>query len=189
MSEIRIDGTLKNWNDDKGFGFIATPNAGQDIFVHVSDYPKRGGRPKIGESLSFEITLNREGKKKAVRVQRPPGRTRVVTHRNGTRNVRGAGYSIFRRLIIGVLLVVLCAAGYKQFAPRFASQAVESGVSSTPAVSQIGPWRCDGRTYCSQMTSCAEAKFFLKNCPGTQMDGDGDGVPCEQQWCTSIFSK
>jgi len=46
-----------------------------------------------------------------------------------------------------------------------------------------GQYRCDGRTYCSQMTSCAEATFFLKNCPGTKMDGDNDGVPCEKQWC------
>ena len=37
------------------------------------------------------------------------------------------------------------------------------------------------------MTSCKEAKSFLKNCPGTQMDGDGDGMPCEQQWCTGIL--
>ncbi|MGH8240321.1 MAG: excalibur calcium-binding domain-containing protein, partial [Steroidobacteraceae bacterium] len=42
---------------------------------------------------------------------------------------------------------------------------------------------CDGRTHCSQMTSCEEAKYFLKHCPGTQMDGDGDGEPCEQQLC------
>jgi len=46
-----------------------------------------------------------------------------------------------------------------------------------------GKFRCDGRTYCSQMTSCEEATFFLKNCPGTKMDGDHDGVPCESQWC------
>jgi len=43
--------------------------------------------------------------------------------------------------------------------------------------------RCDGRTRCSQMTSCEEATFFIRNCPGTKMDGDGDGVPCERQWC------
>jgi hypothetical protein len=43
--------------------------------------------------------------------------------------------------------------------------------------------RCDGRTYCSQMTSCEEATWFLRNCPGTKMDGNHDGVPCEQQWC------
>ena len=44
-------------------------------------------------------------------------------------------------------------------------------------------FRCDGRTHCSQMTSCEEATFFLKNCPNTKMDGDNDGVPCEKQWC------
>ena len=43
--------------------------------------------------------------------------------------------------------------------------------------------RCDGRIYCSQMTSCQEATFFLRNCPGTKMDGNNDGVPCEKQWC------
>ncbi len=43
--------------------------------------------------------------------------------------------------------------------------------------------RCDGRTYCSQMTSCAEAKYFLANCPGVKMDGDRNGIPCEKQWC------
>jgi hypothetical protein len=42
---------------------------------------------------------------------------------------------------------------------------------------------CDGRTHCSQMTSCAEATYFINQCPGTEMDGDNDGVPCESQWC------
>ncbi|MBE0622472.1 MAG: excalibur calcium-binding domain-containing protein, partial [Burkholderiales bacterium] len=40
-------------------------------------------------------------------------------------------------------------------------------------------FRCDGRVYCSQMTSRAEAEFFVRNCPNTRMDGDGDGIPCE----------
>lgn len=44
-------------------------------------------------------------------------------------------------------------------------------------------FKCDGRKYCSQMTSCAEARRFLQTCPNTEMDGDGDGVPCESQWC------
>ena len=40
-------------------------------------------------------------------------------------------------------------------------------------------FKCDGRQYCSQMTSRAEAEFFIKNCPDTKMDGDKDGIPCE----------
>jgi endonuclease YncB( thermonuclease family) len=53
---------------------------------------------------------------------------------------------------------------------------------ATPAV-QAATYRCDGRTRCSQMRSCDEAKFFLQHCPGVQMDGNRDGVPCESQWC------
>lgn len=48
---------------------------------------------------------------------------------------------------------------------------------------QAASFKCDSRTHCSQMRSCAEAKFFLANCPGVKMDGDRNGIPCEQQWC------
>jgi hypothetical protein len=55
--------------------------------------------------------------------------------------------------------------------------------NATDATHESTRFKCDGRIYCSQMTSCEEAKFFLENCPGVKMDGDNDGVPCEQQWC------
>jgi cold shock CspA family protein len=45
-------------------------------------------------------------------------------------------------------------------------------------------FQCEsGKTHCSHMQSCEEATFYLKNCPTTQMDGDGDGIPCERQHC------
>ncbi len=44
-------------------------------------------------------------------------------------------------------------------------------------------YKCDGRTRCSEMRSCAEAKFFLANCKNVIMDGDKNGIPCENQWC------
>ena len=40
-------------------------------------------------------------------------------------------------------------------------------------------FKCDGREYCSQMHSRAEAEYFIRNCPNTKMDGDHDGIPCE----------
>jgi hypothetical protein len=46
-------------------------------------------------------------------------------------------------------------------------------------------FRCEGKTRCSQMSSCEEATFYLQHCPGTEMDGDKDGVPCESQHCGS----
>jgi hypothetical protein len=52
-----------------------------------------------------------------------------------------------------------------------------------PPQVQRASFTCDGRIYCSQMTSCAEANYFLSNCPGVKMDGNHDGVPCQEQWC------
>ncbi len=48
-----------------------------------------------------------------------------------------------------------------------------------PDIRAAQQFRCDGRETCGQMTSKDEAQFFVRNCPNTQMDGDGDGDACE----------
>ena len=58
-----------------------------------------------------------------------------------------------------------------------------TGLQVERPASEASKYSCDGRVYCSQMTSCEEATYFLEHCPGVQMDGEGDGVPCEKQWC------
>jgi len=93
-------------------------------------------------------------------------------------------------------LVVVCALGWTAYSryrahlpPAQAPEPPESAAAppSRPMIPAARPqaeYSCDGRTYCSQMTSCDEAKYFLAHCPGVKMDGDGDGIPCERQWCT-----
>ena len=67
---------------------------------------------------------------------------------------------------------------------RRATAAATSTEKIAPAAPNVSSrFSCDGRRYCSQMTSCAEAKYFLASCPGVKMDGDKNGIPCEQQWC------
>lgn len=44
-------------------------------------------------------------------------------------------------------------------------------------------YECNGRHYCSEMASCEEARWVLNHCPDPRMDGDHDGIPCEQQHC------
>lgn len=80
-----------------------------------------------------------------------------------------------------MLVVVVLALGYSQY-QRFMTPTLSAPTSTSAA--PTAAFRCDGRTHCSEMTSCAEATFFLRNCPNVKMDGDGDGVPCEMQWCS-----
>lgn len=68
-------------------------------------------------------------------------------------------------------------------APLASGDRSRANPQAAPAPPAPPAYRCDGRKHCTQMTSCAEASYFLRNCPGVKMDGDGDGVPCEDQWC------
>jgi len=68
--------------------------------------------------------------------------------------------------------------------PRSESiRADKSVFIAVEATTESPQFVCDGRVYCSQMHSCEEATYFLEHCPGVKMDGEGDGVPCEKQWC------
>jgi endonuclease G len=49
-----------------------------------------------------------------------------------------------------------------------------------PTVSTNNAQECKGKKTCREMDSCEEAKFYLKNCGVTKIDGDGDGIPCEK---------
>ncbi|QBC45030.1 hypothetical protein C1H71_16795 [Iodobacter fluviatilis] len=63
------------------------------------------------------------------------------------------------------------------------AEVVPDTVSAMNTPVPVNRYSCDGRTHCSQMSSCEEATFFLNNCPGTKMDGDHDGTPCEEPFC------
>lgn len=38
---------------------------------------------------------------------------------------------------------------------------------------------CEGKDKCKEMSSCAEAKFYLNECGVGKLDRDKDGIPCE----------
>jgi len=81
-------------------------------------------------------------------------------------------------LLIGVWIYV-----YDMYGHRHA-QTVAQSTPQLIAESEIAAphFQCEGKVYCSQMTSREEAEFYLDNCPGMKMDGDGDGIPCENQF-------
>jgi cold shock protein len=60
-------GTVKWFNDQKGFGFIQPDDGSKDVFVHISAVEGAGLRTlKEGQKVSFEIvTDKRTGKSSA----------------------------------------------------------------------------------------------------------------------------
>lgn len=182
---MKEEGRLTRWNDDRGFGFI-TPSTGKsDVFVHISVFPKDGYRPKIGERLIFAVEVGKDGKKRAVNLGCPE---RPKNPASSTYKPRNTPYrtSKKKRGVLGLIwgMIVLVGAGVYAYSQSGRTLPFQSpSVIQESQQAETSSFRCDGRTHCSQMRSCGEAKFFLKYCPGVKMDGNNDGVPCEKQWC------
>lgn len=191
---MRSTGILRSWNDERGFGFIAPAQGGAELFVHISAMPRDGSRPTIGETLSFELGRGKDGKVQAVNVIRTaigsdlkPARGRHSTRAESRR------FGWLGQGLVLCLIVAMAAWGFNRYQARVHRQQLadlpNTPTVRRPAAADGAAYRCDWRTHCSQMTSCAEATWFINHCPGTQMDGNGDGVPCEQQWCTGLGAR
>ena len=101
---MRFTGTLKTWNDDRGFGFLEPSQGGQEIFVHIKSFPSGTGRPSVGQVLTFEIETGPNGKKQARAVQYPVRGKR--TPKAKLRVESQASWTLPRTLAIPAFLVI-----------------------------------------------------------------------------------
>jgi cold shock CspA family protein len=184
---MRFKGKLTKWNDDRGFGFIAPMEGGPEVFAHISAFPRDGRRPEVGEVLTYEQVADKAGRPRAVGITRPgvpaPARMRA-THPPGTPRP-GPRPSVVLPMVVIVLSLSVLGWEYRRYPARAAGEEAEAAAGPAHSVAEDtdSGRTCDERTRCSQMTSCEEATWFLEHCPGTKMDGNHDGVPCEKQWC------
>lgn len=59
-------GTVKFFNTEKGYGFIAPDGGGEDSFVHISAVQAAGMHSlDKDQRLSYEVEIGRNGKKSA----------------------------------------------------------------------------------------------------------------------------
>ena len=188
-------GKLVRWIDDKGFGFIKPENGKDDIFIHISALRGMSRKPVIGDVIHYQISFDAKGKTRAVNAKiegvsqaltlTPLEHTRKTPRSSAAnerpyRNLTTRASKPQKRFSLFPILIVIGAA-------IFVSQKVSKEKTSinqvkTQPVEQTEQFQCQGKVWCSQMSSYEEAVFYLRNCPGTKMDGDGDGDPCERQF-------
>ena len=67
-------GTVKFFNESKGFGFIQPENGGADSFVHISDVERSGmSTLKENQRVSYDVEEDQRGKLKATNLRAAEG--------------------------------------------------------------------------------------------------------------------
>ena len=114
-------GRLKNWNDQKGFGFIVADQGGPEVFAHIS--AMRGDlRPQVGDALLFIAGKDAQGRLRAEHIrldapitldrpeirQRPVCATRSASAKTSRQTDSGRQQGIQRLPLKLTILLVLC---------------------------------------------------------------------------------
>lgn len=192
-------GLLKTWKTDKGFGFIKSDTLEHDTFIHISALKHMSRKPKVGDTIYFEITTQPDGKTKAINcriegvaeLKAPYQKHNQQPHRMAKSNFASSFLGKVASISIIAVLGFVAVNKYNHYKTN------EQFNSQTPVITNADlatfdekypkvvipkntqNFTCDGRQYCTEMRSREEAVFFINNCPNTKMDGDGDGKPCE----------
>lgn len=208
-------GLLKTWKTDKGFGFIKSDTLEHDTFIHISALKHMSRKPKVGDTIYFEIATQPDGKIKAINCRIEGVAELKAPYQKHNQQPYRIAKSNFASSFLGkvasiALIGALCFYAFNKYNAHSNTNNLSSvrSNSQTPVISNddlatfdekypkvvipkivipkiVIPkstqnFTCDGRQYCTQMSSRAEAVFFINNCPNTKMDGDGDGDPCER---------
>jgi cold shock CspA family protein len=194
-------GQLKSWIDDKGFGFIQSNELNQDTFIHISALKAMSRKPKIGDFIYFEVEKQDNGKSRAVNCRIEGVAAKAIPKHKQRHNsdhkprIHRNTSAPKNKFVLLFMIIGIGAFSYQRLGlsptrtpiQQTPSITVPSESLSNRALSDINAntdtnsqFSCDGRQHCSQMTSRAEAVYFINHCPNTKMDGDRDGVPCER---------
>ena len=130
---MRSKGKIARWNDDKGFGFIAPFDGGQQVFVHIKAFDNRDRRPIVGDTVTYALTKDDQGRTRAAK----------ATFAGETLRTRSSGTI--------VMLILLTVAGVYAYATNVSPiTLIMYGIVSTVAffayaldknAAQNGRWR------------------------------------------------
>jgi cold shock CspA family protein len=173
----RLRGRVVEWNDERGFGFVTQNGTGARVFLHVSELSASHRRPGIGSLITYELGKDDKGRIQARNAQFVGA---------GTSALSGSKVTLPSAMVGLIVLLVIGYVGYVRISNpnSTVSASVYKIIFARDALRSHPEFQCrPEKNSCSKMTSCAEALFHQERCGIANMDGDHDGIPCEQQWC------
>lgn len=108
---MRKTGRIVDWNDNRGFGFIAPEGGGERVFVHIKAFRPGQARPSGGETVDYEPSTDDQNRKRAedVLFAGPGGAPASSRKRPG---------SIFTTVLMVLAMLFLLLVGWMAFSGR-----------------------------------------------------------------------
>jgi len=94
---MRYVGRITEWDDKKGFGFVAPNGGGDRAFVHIKAFERVSRRPVSGQLISYELATDEKGRFKASGIRFVALRPKKAP----------SNHAVWPRKIIGVAFLVL----------------------------------------------------------------------------------
>lgn len=111
MGIIRGQGKLTKWKDDKGYGFIKPNNGNQEIFLHISSLKNASRRPKVGDTIMYELVTEKNGKLRADKASIQGVKPRTVSLQQKSIKSK-AIKTIFKNVFGIVALIAMVASAF-----------------------------------------------------------------------------
>jgi len=99
--DVRYQGHIVEWKDDRGFGFIIPNGGGAKVFLHISEFADHTLRPTVGTLVTYELSAGKDGRGRANRKFIPSSGCRVRRHPASGCHFRGGNCVGLRRLGAG----------------------------------------------------------------------------------------
>lgn len=119
---MRYVGRITDWNDAKGFGFVAPNGGGDRAFVHIKAFERVSRRPVTGQLISYELATDEKGRFRASGIRFVALRPEKVSSSRGAWPRKSIGVAFLLLLLLSwlssrmPLAVLLAYAGTSLFA-------------------------------------------------------------------------
>jgi cold shock CspA family protein len=104
MNDTVFTGKLRQWNKDKGFGFLGQSKGKRDIFIHGSELQGLSRKPRIGDMVSYQVISSKGGETQAIN-----GHIKGVSAPQSRSNTQGKSTQklvTFIAIFFGIVVIV-----------------------------------------------------------------------------------
>jgi len=153
-----MKGTISQWKDDKGFGFITSEEEESKVFFHISSLTTEGKRPEIGDSVIFVTQTDNQNRLKATSVA-IEGMAKTSHYHKQTLKVEPISKNFFDYFLIVILLASITYAGFTYFKTTSLENSLIFGIPAVIAFLLLSRQKKPKSTS-FQCTKCKKIELF-----------------------------